>query len=85
MNAATHAFTPAPAAPLGADVPEWKMSSAQWVAHQQRLHGPNWRARVKRMDREAADAAFYGCVGSEAWDCAPDITERSCAGMAGGF
>lgn len=71
-----HKFaTPAPAAPL--DVPEWKMSTTQWVAHQQRLYGPNWRARVKRMDGEAADAAFYGCVGSEAYDAAPDLTAHA--------
>ncbi len=73
-------LTPAPAAPL--DVPEWRMTSQQWVAHQQRLHGPNWRAVIDRLDGEAADAAFYGCVGSEAWDAAPDLSaERSVWGM----
>ncbi len=69
--------TPAPAAPL--DVPEWAMTTSQWIAHQQRLYGPNWRAVIDRMDREAADAAFFSCVGSEAWDAAPDLSAHRCA------
>ncbi len=84
MNIRTNpaTFTPADA-PLGADVPEWRMTSAQWIAHQERLHGQDWRAEIDRMDGEAADSAFYGCVGSEAFDAAPDLTPRSVAGMTG--
>lgn len=84
MMGARHTFTE-PRTPIAfapdelATVPEWKMSSAEWIAHQQRLHGQDWRAEIDRMDGEAADAAFYGCVGSEAFDAAPDLSAHRCA------
>jgi hypothetical protein len=55
-------------------VPEWAMTTEQWVAHQERLHGPNWREVFDRADEEAADAAFFGCVGDVPFDAAPDLT-----------
>ena len=82
MNAASHRFVIPRDEPT---IPEWKMSTAEWIAHQERLHGQDWRAAIERMDGEAADAAFYGCVGSEAWDAAADLSAHRCAtvGMVG--
>ena len=82
MNAASHRFVIPRDEPT---IPEWKMSTAEWIAHQQRLHGKDWRAEIDRMDGEAADAAFQECVGSEACDAAPDLSahDRSVAGMTG--
>lgn len=75
--------TPAPAAPM--DVPEWRMTNRQWIAHQQRLHGQDWRAEIDRMDAEAAASAWNDWFGSEPYDAAPDLTahSRSVAGMTG--
>jgi hypothetical protein len=82
---ATHRFVmPHPIAGLlDADVPEWKMTTAQWVAYQERLYGADWRAVIERMDADAADSAFYDWFG-EPYDAAPDLTayNRITAGMA---
>ncbi len=79
------------AGPLGvtagetAHIPEWRMTSAQWIAHQERLYGQGWRAEFDRMDGEAADVAFHEWCGGEAYDAAPDLTaaSRSVAMMPG--
>lgn len=55
--------------------PEWAMTTAEWVAHQERLHGPDWEALLDRYDAEQADRTFIGCVGSEPFDAAPDLTD----------
>ena len=76
-----HTFT-LPRTPIAFDaddlatVPEWKMSSAQWVAYQERLHGQDWRAAIERMDGEAADAAFQEWFGDVPFDGAPDLSAR---------
>lgn len=60
-----------------ATVPEWAMSTAEWIAHQESLHGPDWRAEIDRMDGEAADAAFNEWFGDVPFDGAPDLTAHA--------
>ena len=82
MTTHSHQFT----MPRAETVPEWKMTTAEWIAHQERLYGPDWRATIDRMDGEAAEAAFYDWFGdTEPFDAAPDLTAyaRSTAGMGG--
>ena len=80
MTAHSHRFT----LPRDNSLPEWAMTTAEWIAHQERLYGPDWRAEIDRMDSEAADAAFYDWFGSEPFDAAPDLTahRQVTAGMA---
>ncbi len=85
---ARHTFTE-PRTPIALDalptIPEWKMTTAEWIAHQQRLYGPNWRAEIDRMDGEAADAAWREWFGDVPVDYAPDLSAhaRSTAMMPG--
>ncbi len=75
MNAATHAFTPAPAAPLGAD--EFARRPGDETHPLARNHGPDWRAALEIKDHpyaETDEGDFYSFFGSEAWDAAPDLT-----------
>lgn len=90
MMGAHHTFTEA-RTPIAFDaddlatVPEWAMSTEQWIAHQDRRHGQDWRAAIERMDAEAADSAWNDWFGGEAWDAAPDLSAHRCAtvGMSG--
>jgi hypothetical protein len=73
---------PRPAEEL-ADVPEWEMTTAQWIARQEGLYGPDWRAEIDRMDGEAADTAFYDFFGSEPFDAASDLRAECDAADSG--
>ncbi len=75
MTYASHRFVESRDTALA--IPEWQMSTAQWIAHQERLHGADWRAEIDRMDGEAADAAWREWFGDVPFDGAPDLTPAS--------
>ncbi len=83
MSAHSHKFVEIRDTALA--VPEWAMSSEQWIAHQERLYGADWRAEIDRMDGEAADAAWRDFFGDVPFDGAPDLTPatRVPVGMMG--
>ncbi len=83
MACATHRFVESRDTALAetlaafADVPEWAMTSSQWIAHQERLLGADWRSEIDRMDAETDDGSFYDFFGDVPFDGAPDLTPAS--------